>query len=384
MTDFLTLALVFFFVVLGSLTALKFKIPALVIFLMLGVLISSTNLVQQNVITNFLSELGSILLLFVIGSEFSIYKLVRSGFKKGVVIAVIEMVFAFSILYYIFLGWFGAQVAILLALAFSITSTGISLRLLQELHLKKHAAITLIAEVSVIEDFIAVLAFTIISSFSLGGGETAPAIVTSILYSLLIFILAYYVFYLVFNKFISRYKIDEDDLLVLSLGILLGFVFLSGALNLSTAFGAYIAGSIVSSWREKGARIERNIKKFSYVFISFFFLTIGMRVDLGSVNFVLLLAMLPLVLLAKGIGVFAASHATLRSIKTAAFVSFGMLPMGELSLVIINAAVTAALLPQSYLGLTAFIVFLSTIISFVLLIKTQRILSVTRKIERRI
>ncbi len=384
MADFLSIAIVLFLVGLGSFTALRFKLPALVVFLMLGVLISAVGIVKQDVITNFLSELGSILLLFVIGTEFSVYKLLRAGFKKGIMIAVIEIILAFSILYYVLSTRFDPNSAILLSLAFSISSTGISLKLLQELHLKRHSAVALVAEVNVIEDFIAVLVFTIISTFTAAANQSVNAVVASLLYSLLMFVVAYYAFYYVFNKLIGRYQISEDDLLVLSLGILLGFVFIANYLGLSTAFGAYIAGSIVSSWKERGERIERNIKRFSYVFISFFFVMIGLRVDIGSVDLSLLLLMLPLVLFAKFAGVFFGSRSALSSLKTAAFISFSMLPIGELSLIIINAGINASLLPQSYLGLAAFIVFFSTIISFILLIKTQTVLSVARKIEKEV
>lgn len=254
-----------------------------------------------------------------------------------------------------------------------MTSTGISLRLLQDLNLYKKFDIPMIIKISVIEDLLTVFAFTIISSPALRSATPLHSLAISIGESIAMFIVAYIVFSIIFNKFMFRMNLKEEDLLMLALGILLLMVSLSAILGVSTAFGAYVSGSIISTWKDRWKSLDHDLKNFSYLFISFFFLTVGLSVDLSNLSWLLLLVVFPAVLISKFLGVFTGSYALLRSSRPAFFNAISMLSRGELSLIIVSAAVTSSLLPARYLGLTAFIVFFTVVFSFFVLNKSAEI-----------
>lgn len=383
MADFLSVAIALVFLLVGSITAIRFKVPAVVTFLMLGVIVGGLNIIPQNEITTFVAELGSILLLFVIGTEFSVYKIVKSGFKASSLIAVAEICIALAILFTVFSRWFDFTSSLVLALAFSITSTGVSIKLLQELKLKKKFDLHLIAGISIIEDVIAVLIFTFISSLAIFKGGSVGAVALSFVGGLIVFVLAYIFFHTFVNRLFDRFKIKEEDLLVLALGLLLMMVSIATFLGLSAAFGAYVAGSIVNEWKERGKNVEKDLRIFSYVFISFFFFATGLQVNLGSIDFGIVILMIPLVLATKFFAVFVSSLPVIKSRRKSAFTSFGMLPVGELSLVIVSAGVASSLLEPNFLGITSFIVFSSIILSFVFMKNAEKIVTFsTRYIKR--
>ncbi len=385
MVEFLALAITAFSLGVGSIIALRLKIPPLIVFLAMGMIVGSYGLLQQNSTITFIGDLGSALLLFSIGTEFSIYKLIHTGFLNETKVALSETIFSFSLLLIILQFWFSIPVALLLALAFSITSTGISLKLLQELNLNKKFDIPLIIKISVIEDLIAVMIFTIISSFSILKGQPLTAIVSSFFISLILFVVAYYAFLVFFNKFLFKFNIKEEDLLMLALGVLLLMVSISDLLGLSTSFGAYISGSIVSTWKDRWKDIDHDLRNFSYIFISFFFLAIGLQVSLNNIDFLLLALMIPIILVIKFAGVFIGSYSVYKSSRTSMLTSFGMLSRGELSLVLVSAAVGSGLLAQSFLGFTAILVLSTVLVSFVLLRKSVDIYTFFRlKVPRSI
>lgn len=165
---------------------------------------------------------------------------------------------------------------------------------------------------------------------------------------------------------------------MLALGVLLLFVSLASVLGLSTAFGAYISGSVVSMWKKRWRSLENDLSKFSYIFISFFFFSVGLKADVSGVSFLMLAVMLPVILIAKFSGVFVAVYDALGRTREPFFTSIGMLSRGELSLVIVSAAIGAGLLPASFLGLTALLVLLTVVISFVLMSRATDVYGLIR------
>ena len=228
-------------------------------------------------------------------------------------------------------------------------------------------------QISIIEDLVAVFAFSVINSFAIIRSPKPEEVAVSFLVSLVLFVIAYYVFTRLLNRIIYRYRIVGEDMLMLALALLLLFVSIATYLNLSAAFGAYIAGSIVSEWKSRNGTLEEDMRKFSYTFIAFFFFTIGLSVNLFAIDYVLLLVVLPLVVAAKFVSLFGWGLAVLKNVKRPFFMAAGMLSIGELSLVIVSAAVGSSMMSESFLGLSSFVVFFSVIISYAMVINIDRI-----------
>ena len=177
-----------------ALLSYKLKQPMVIGYILAGMIIGPYtppfSLIRNVDVLNLFAEIGIILLLFVVGMEFPIEKLRKIG-KKAFVIAVSEalgtfvigLVIGIQVLHYSFSN------GLFLALAISVTSTVIVMRILEELDIVKEEASTLILGVAVIEDIIIISMLAILQSItsSAGGQLSVGELVISIL-SVLAFI----------------------------------------------------------------------------------------------------------------------------------------------------------------------------------------------------
>src|SRR6478752_7242478 len=160
-----------------ALLSYKLKQPMVIGYIIAGMIIGPYtppfSLIINIDVLNLFAEIGIILLLFVVGMEFPIDKLRKIG-KKAFVIAISEALGTFAIGLVI-----GVQVlhyslsnSLFLALAISVTSTVIVMRILEELDIVKEEASTLILGVAVIEDIIIISMLAILQSVtSTAGGQ---------------------------------------------------------------------------------------------------------------------------------------------------------------------------------------------------------------------
>jgi CPA2 family monovalent cation:H+ antiporter-2 len=153
----------------------RFKQPLIVGYIGAGMIIGPHtppfSLILNLDVLNLFAEIGIVLLLFVVGMEFPIEKLKKVG-RKAFIIALAEALGTFSI------GFIVGQYALsfpfydslFLALAVSVTSTVIVMRVLEELGMIKEESSVLILSVAIIEDIIVISMLAILQSTSSTGG----------------------------------------------------------------------------------------------------------------------------------------------------------------------------------------------------------------------
>jgi CPA2 family monovalent cation:H+ antiporter-2 len=246
---------------------------------------------------NAVAELGIIMLLFIVGTEFPIAKL-RSVGRISVIVALFETVgtllLSFLVAQALHLSFVDS---IFLALAMSITSTVITIRILEELNMVRDKSTTLLLGISIVEDIIAIAALGIIESIaeqsmpglSVGNGLPILPIAISIMV-----ITAFIGLVLVLgSRFIPRI-IDKAGrlndyalLLILILGLAFGLSFIANSLGLSVATGAFLAGVLVAE--SKSSPIARVITvPLRDIFAAIFFISVGALMDIGLVPFFIL------------------------------------------------------------------------------------------------
>jgi len=159
------------FALLGTVVSLKLRQPYVVGLLIFGALAGPNilGLVSDAGLIATFSELGAILLLFAIGIEFSISKILKSGFR-----AVIVTLFKISVLFlfgYETALFFGVDLttALFLGAMVSITSTAILFKIVSEKGMAKNPLLPLIFSMLIVEDIVAVAALTFFST--LGGAS---------------------------------------------------------------------------------------------------------------------------------------------------------------------------------------------------------------------
>ncbi|MDQ3968518.1 MAG: cation:proton antiporter [Thermoproteota archaeon] len=307
---------------------------------------------------NLLAELGIIMLLFVIGTEFPVARLRAVG-RISVVVALSEAIITLMIVFFIAqtLG-FSYFDSLFLALAMSITSTVVTVRVLEELGMIRDKSSTLLLGISIVEDILAVAILAVLQSIATSSANGQEVSIASI--ALSIGIVAAFVgsILTVGSKFMPRIidragkTNDYALLLIVILGLAFGLSFVALALGLSVATGAFLAGVLVAE--SKSGAVARIITiPLRDMFAAIFFISMGALMNIALVPaFIVPAAILILVSFAsKFLIVTGVLSRTRIDNATAIRTGLGMsAARGELSLVVVKGgqdvgAITGALLP---------------------------------------
>lgn len=224
----------------------KLKQPMVIGYIIAGMIIGPYtppfSLVLNPDILNLFAEIGVLLLLFVVGMEFPIEKLKKIG-KKASVIAFSEALGTFAIGFIVCQSLnYSLSNSLFLALAISVTSTVIVMRILEELGMIKEEASYIILGVAVIEDIIIISMLAILQSVSSTGVISVVDLAVSI-GTVLAFIGGVLVLgSKIIPKFVNYVgATNQHDVLVVTiLGVAFGLSFIAYEIGISVATGAFL------------------------------------------------------------------------------------------------------------------------------------------------
>jgi monovalent cation:H+ antiporter-2, CPA2 family len=276
----------------------KLRQPMVIGYILAGMVIGPYTppftLIQSVETVNVFAELGIIMLLFVIGTEFPIAKL-KSVSKTALIVGIPESLGTLVIVFFIAqtLG-FSLFDSVFIALAMSITSTVVTVKILEELNILTDRSSVLILGVLIIEDIIAVSALAILQSTAVAGANQVSIIQITLSIGV---VLAFIGSILVLgSKFIPNAldKVGKTNdyalLLIVILGLAFGLSFAARALGLSVVIGAFLAGVLVAE--SKTAAIAKVITiPLRDVFSALFFISIGALMDISLIPLFIVPAM---------------------------------------------------------------------------------------------
>lgn len=267
----------------------KLKQPILIGYLLAGMIIGPFtppfSLISSVNTINTLAELGIIMLLFVVGTEFPIAKLRAVG-RISILTALLETVGTLLIVFFITqnLG-FPFFDAMFLALALSITSTVVTIRVLEDLGLIKDQSSILLLGISIVEDVIAISILGMLQSVATLNSQAS---IITILLSVGIVGAFIGTVLTVGSKFVPKIidrvgaTNDRALLLILILGFAFSLSFVAKGFGLSVATGAFLAGVLVAE--SKSAEMTKNlIVPLRDMFAAIFFISIGALMDISLV-----------------------------------------------------------------------------------------------------
>jgi CPA2 family monovalent cation:H+ antiporter-2 len=341
----------------------KLKQPMVLGYILAGMVIGPYTppfpLLQDIETINIFAELGIIMLLFVIGTDFPIHKL-RSVGRISIIVALAELVgtLLFTLLVSQQLG-LSFYDSIFIALAMSITSTVITVRVLEELNMISDTSSTLILGISIVEDISAISALAVIQSMAAGDGSgSAEFPITQLLVSIGIVVAFIGSILILGSRFVPNLidKLGKTNdyalLLIVILGLAVGLSVAANLLGLSVATGAFLAGVLVAE--SKSANVARVITTpIRDLFAAVFFISIGALMNISLIPAFIITALL--LILTSFSSKFVIVAALLNRAKydniTSMRTALGMASAkGELSLVVAKAgqdvgAITSAVLP---------------------------------------
>ncbi len=365
---------VLLFAALAGMLSVRLRLPPVAGLLVAGMVIGPNllHLVDLPTIEAF-AEIGSVLLLFMIGVEFSISKLLSTGLRA--VLSSMMLVFLMFTLMHelaLLLG-FDNITALFIGSMFSMSSTAIMMKLLEQKKLIERQEVPILIAMLIIEDIVAVFMLTFFSSLK-SGGYAGDGLIGAIIVSMGILAFGYIILLRVLQKFSQiflQYQ-AEDTLILFSFTLGIGMSVIASLLGLTPAIGAFLAGSIIAGL-PNGRDFEHSIRPFSHVFSSFFFLSVGMMIDpsalLQSADLALILigSFMVLVVLMAALTFYLIST----SGRSSFFAGVAMLPLGEFSLLIAKESV--GLTSVNLVGIASFGVLVTSLACSVMLSHSERL-----------
>lgn len=351
----------------------KIRFPTVIGFIIIGMIAGPYGLgiVKDVDLINLLAELGIIILLFVVGLEFSLSKLRKAGIK-AIIVGLSELSIMFFLGYVgaFSLGWSNLE-SLYLAGILSISSTAISLRIMRDLNLVKTQEFNTVITILIVEDLAAVLLLVILGNASHGSDFAITDVGILILQSLAFFIISLVIGIKLIPKLLE--KINNLDIpegpFITSLALGFGLAVLAHFLGQSSAIGAFIMGMIIASSRHSGSITEKILPLRDF-FGVIFFVSIGMLVNIFTIPEVALIS-IPLIILSvigKFVGNFFGSSMSGHNFIGASTIGSVMVPRGEFSFIMAKQAVDSGSVRDSLYPVTM-LVTLTTMFCMPLLLK---------------
>jgi len=349
----------------------KLRQPMVIGYIIAGMIIGPFtppfSLISNFDVLNLFAEIGVILLLFVVGMEFPIEKLRKIG-KKALVIAFGEALGTFTVGYFVCQGLnYSLADSLFLALAISVTSTVIVMRILEELGMIKEEASFIILGVAVIEDIIIISMLAILQSVSSSGELSGIELVTSI-GTVLAFIGGTL---FVGSKTVPRFvnligKTNQHDVLIVAiLGVAFGLSFIALEIGISVATGAFFAGVLIAE--SKVHSVTRVLTTpLKDMFGALFFVSVGALMDITKLpSFIVPAIILILVSIgAKFLTVYVASKSQGYTTQTALRAAFGLSSSGgELALVVAKGGTDVGVTSSFVLPMVGAMTIITTFIT---------------------
>jgi len=366
----ISLGVLFLFVIIGGLIASPFRQPAVIGLLLVGALIgpNAANLLHDSEMMALMAELGAILLLFVIGLEFVIPKLIKIGFKAvmlGILKVGIVLFMTFQVC--LLLGM-DPLTAIVIGIILSLSSTVVIVKILESKNLYKREEMPLLIGILLIEDIFAVIVLTFLA------GATQETSILALFDKLVIAMTVLTLAYLLLLKYAKHIiawflrHAGDDAVPYIALSICALMSALAHFMGLTPSIGAFLAGSVVASLPTAKV-FEHALKPFTGMFSSLFFISVGTMVNFGVIReYVMLIVILVAVIIISrfvAVGMISYLFANFGKEQTI-FSSLAMISIGEFSLLIAQAA-NPLVSGMDLVSLSAAIIFISAIImSFVI------------------
>ena len=319
----------------------KLKQPLVLGYIVAGFLVSPNMPYTASVIdhegVHLWADIGVMFLLFSLGLDFSFKKILKMGASP--VISTCTIIFCMSMLGVLVgysFGW-SKMDCIFLGGMLAMSSTTIIYKAFDDLGLRQQQFAGLVMSVLILEDILAIVMMVMLSAIASGnnpdGGQMLGSIMKIGFFLILWLIVGIFAVPLFLKQ--VRKLINNEVLLVVSLGLCCAMAVFSTKVGFSSAFGAFIMGSILAETIE-AEKIEKLVEPVKNLFGAIFFVSVGMLVDPKIlVDYAGPIALLVLTILV-GQAVFGTFSFMLggESLKSAMRCGFSMAQIGEFSFII--------------------------------------------------
>ena len=283
------------------------------------------------------ADIGVMFLLFSLGLDFSFKKILKMGMAP--VIAALTIIFCMMALgtgVGTMFGW-SRMNCLFLAGMLAMSSTTIIYKALDDLGLRQQRFAGLVMSVLILEDVLAIVMMVMLSTIARGANPDGSMMIESVGKIVFFLVLWFVVGIFLIPPFLrkTRRLMNDETLVVVALGLCCAMAVLSTTVGFSSAFGAFVMGSILAETIEAD-KITTVVEPVKNLFGAIFFVSVGMLVDPG----ILVSYAVPILVLVLAILVGQAIFGTMgfmlsgQPLKTAMRCGFSMAQIGEFAFII--------------------------------------------------
>ena len=319
----------------------KLKQPLVLGYIVAGFLVSphmpyTMSVIDETDIKTW-ADIGVIFTLFSLGLDFSFKKIVKMGASP--IIATIVIVFAMMMLGISIghgFGW-SKMDCIFLGGMLAMSSTTIIYKAFDDMGLRQQKFAGMVMSVLILEDILAIVMMVMLSAIAGGNNPDGEQMIGSVIKIAFFLVLWFIVGIFAIPLFLRsvRKLINNETLLIVALGLCCGMAVLSTKVGFSSAFGAFVMGSILAETIE-AEKIIKLVEPVKNLFGAIFFVSVGMLVDPK----ILIEYDIPILALVGSILIGQAIFGTFgfmlggESLKSAMRCGFSMAQIGEFSFII--------------------------------------------------
>lgn len=319
----------------------KLKQPLVLGYIVAGFLVSPHMLYTMSVIDETdiktWADIGVIFTLFSLGLDFSFKKIVKMGASP--IIATVVIVFFMMMLGISIghgFGW-SKMDCIFLGGMLAMSSTTIIYKAFDDMGLRQQKFAGMVMSVLILEDILAIVMMVMLSAIAGGNNPDGEQMIGSVIKIAFFLVLWFIVGIFAIPLFLRsvRKLINNETLLIVALGLCCGMAVLSTKVGFSSAFGAFVMGSILAETIE-AEKIIKLVEPVKNLFGAIFFVSVGMLVDPK----ILIEYAIPILALVGSILIGQAIFGTFgfmlggESLKSAMRCGFSMAQIGEFSFII--------------------------------------------------
>ncbi len=295
------------------------------------------------------ADIGVMFLLFSLGLDFSIKKILKMGISPFIsaIIIVFSMMmlgmgvghaFSWSKMDCIFLGGMMAM-----------SSTTIIYKAFDDMGLRQQRFAGLVMSVLILEDILAIVMMVMLSAIASGNNPDGEQMLGSLFKIGFFLILWFVVGLFAIPTFLrhTRKLMSSETMLIVALGLCCAMAWVSSSVGFSSAFGAFVMGSILAETIEAD-KIIRLVEPVKNLFGAIFFVSVGMLVDPNIlISYALPIGILVIAILA-GQGIFGTLGFMLsgQPLKTAMRCGFSMAQIGEFAFIIASLGLSLGVISE--------------------------------------
>ncbi|CAN5676203.1 cation:proton antiporter [soil metagenome] len=317
-------------------------------------------------ITSMLAEVGVIFLLFNVGLETKPAAIFKVG-KRAAVVAVLGVVTPFLGGWLLMRAWGATTVeGLFVGTAMVATSVGITARVLSSMRLLDAPTAGIILSAAVIDDILGLMVLAIVSSVAAGAINYVEIVTTAVLAIGFTAFIAL-VGAPVINRFaprIGRLRIG-DSFFIFGLVLCLGLAVAAASIGIAAIIGAFLAGMALAEAAEDDYTMHKQTNGVTEFLVPFFLVNIGMQLDLGvfrDPSVIMLSALVTIVAVATKL-IACAAGAWNMGKRRAAQVGMGMVPRGEVGIVVAQIGLSLAVITAELYGVVLFMAVATTLIA---------------------